>query len=66
MTLLVTSKIKQFIHEGGKRISPSALDALEFCLREKLSQLVMTHNGGVKTIDATLVYFTFTGKRGQS
>ncbi len=62
-SLLCKSEIKKLIHDGGKRIQPAAMDALNACVREKIQAMIREHDGGAKTIDPSLVHYTFTGKK---
>lgn len=55
MAYIVESKVKQFLHDNGKQVSPDGLHAIEVKFVEFLSKICRTHNGGHKRIDAMLV-----------
>ncbi len=57
MKLLNHTHVKALVKAGGKRMAAESMDALEFCIREKLQALINTHDGGKKTITPTLVHY---------
>lgn len=49
--------IRQLAHEHQRRISAAALDALDRYVASLVARAATVHNGGKRTIDATVVAF---------
>lgn len=52
---LKTSAVRRLVREQGKRCSQEFLVALDDLVRRKITAAASIHNGGRKTLDATLV-----------
>lgn len=57
MNYIKESAIKKKVNANGKRISKEVLEMLDEMVAAKLQKLIDTHNGGKKTIDATVGTF---------
>jgi hypothetical protein len=49
--------IKQLAKAGGRRVGSDFLFALDSLVRRKVEAACRTHNGGKKTLDATIAGF---------
>lgn len=52
------SRVRQLVKENGKRCGKSFLQALDLYVYNKVMRCIKEHNGGVKTLDETLVNLT--------
>jgi hypothetical protein len=52
--LLNHAKVRRLAKENGKRISPEFMAQLEGFLRRKIAAACAVHNGGRKTLDASI------------
>lgn len=49
-----TPPIKKYVHDKGRRVSPSFVYALDAFIQRLLDRAIAQHNGGKITIDAEL------------
>lgn len=57
--MISKSQVRVLAKESGKRLSSDFLSALDFAVREKVKTCLTTHNGGKKTLDASIVHYVF-------
>jgi len=55
MKYVVQSAVRALIKENGKRCSEEFLLALDDLVRRKVVAACKQHNGGIKTLDATVL-----------
>ena len=60
-TYIVTSHVRRLVNEHGKRCSVEFLEALDRHVAEKIEEALAVHNGGKRTLDATIISYV-TGK----
>ena len=53
------ASVRKFIKSHGKRTSKEFLEALDRYLEKKLLVALAEHNGGKKTLDASLAAYVF-------
>lgn len=56
-TLLKTKLVKQIIKDGGRRVSPAFIEALEEHVKYLILTAVGTHNGNKQTLDESVAAF---------
>lgn len=57
-TLIKSSAVKKLIKEHGKRTSKEFLAALDSYVRNAVIRAASEHNGGKKTVDASVAGYT--------
>jgi len=57
--ILKISEVRKIIRAHGKRVKPSALEALNRYTTERLEAACRQHNGGAKTIDEFVIAHAF-------
>lgn len=55
------SKVKELCKSNNKRMSKEFLDSLDRHIRHKIELACKVHNGGKKTLDATVAGFVGIG-----
>jgi hypothetical protein len=58
------STIRKYLNSKGKRISASVIVLIDDMVRLKLDEMVVTHNGGRKTVDVEVAAYCGIVKRG--
>lgn len=61
LTYVRASAVRSIARDAGKRVSPEFLLALDDHVRSRLNAACRVHNGGKKTLDATVLGFV-TGR----
>jgi len=64
LQFLQVSKVRARVNENGKRVSTEFLLALDDLVRRKVDAACSVHNGGRKTLDASVLGFV-SGRAGQ-
>ena len=54
---IMPTRVRALAHEHDRRISAAALDALDRYVASLLDRAASVHNGGKRTIDATVIDF---------
>ena len=59
MALINNAAVKAMVKAEGKRTGKDFLSTLESLVLEKVKRAIAEHNGGAKTLDATLCLYVF-------
>lgn len=57
MAILNQAIVKQMAKDAGKRVGRDFLSALDEVITKKIDAAIHIHNGGRKTLDASVVYY---------
>jgi len=55
MAYIVRSKVRAYLHENGRQVSPDGMYAIEVKFVEYLQRLCSAHNGGHKRVNADYI-----------